>query len=104
MAQVKYSHQHSLGFMQLIRVEPGIFVANMCAQHGISYTGEQTVSYTALTECLHKLIHHLGDDNYSMHMPRIGAGLGGGSWHRIEQIIEETLCAHDIPVYVYDLR
>jgi len=36
-------------------------------------------------------------------MPRIGAGLAGGDWDTIEAIITEELCAHDIPVTVYDL-
>jgi hypothetical protein len=36
-------------------------------------------------------------------MPRIGVGLGGGSWPVIEGIIRETLCSKGVSVFVYDL-
>lgn len=35
-------------------------------------------------------------------MPRIGCGLAGGEWSVVEPIIISTLCANNIPVYVYD--
>jgi hypothetical protein len=39
----------------------------------------------------------------SVHMPRIGAGLAGGKWDVISQIVEDELTAKGIPVTVYDL-
>jgi hypothetical protein len=36
-------------------------------------------------------------------MPRIGCGLAGGQWSEIEPIIERTLLAAGVEVYVYDL-
>jgi O-acetyl-ADP-ribose deacetylase (regulator of RNase III) len=38
----------------------------------------------------------------SVHMPRIGCGLAGGTWERIGPLVEEELSARDIPVTVYD--
>ncbi len=35
-------------------------------------------------------------------MPRIGCGLAGGTWARIEPLITTTLCAQDVDVTVYD--
>jgi hypothetical protein len=35
-------------------------------------------------------------------MPRIGCGLAGGDWSRIEPLIEEQLCARGVQVTVYD--
>lgn len=35
-------------------------------------------------------------------MPRIGCGLAGGKWSRIEPLIANTLCARDVEVTVYD--
>ncbi|WP_285749234.1 hypothetical protein [Lentzea sp. NBRC 105346] len=35
-------------------------------------------------------------------MPRIGCGLAGGEWDRIEPLITSELVDHDIPVTVYD--
>lgn len=39
----------------------------------------------------------------TVHIPRIGCGLAGGSWDKVENIIKETLCKNNIQVYVYDL-
>lgn len=36
-------------------------------------------------------------------MPRIGCGLAGGRWDRIEPLIVATLSAAGIEVTVYDL-
>ena len=36
-------------------------------------------------------------------MPRIGCGLAGGSWDKIEAIIEQTLLKNNIEVFVCDL-
>ncbi|MCT2277673.1 hypothetical protein M3G91_08560 [Micromonospora chalcea] len=38
----------------------------------------------------------------SVHMPRIGCGLAGGSWQRIEPLIRQALSDRGIPVTVYD--
>ncbi len=38
-----------------------------------------------------------------IHMPRIGCGLAGGDWSKIEKLIERSFCANDIHVIVYDL-
>ena len=39
----------------------------------------------------------------SVHMPRIGTGQAGGSWSIIEDLVDNELCAHGVPVTVYDL-
>ena len=91
----------SLGEMRLIQVEPYIYVANMIAQRGIK-TGSKGVPirYDAVEKCLSTLSVEAAKLNASVHMPRIGCGLAGGKWEKIEPLIEKTL--HGIPVYVYD--
>jgi hypothetical protein len=37
-------------------------------------------------------------------MPRIGCGLAGGDWSRIEPLIEESLVRRGLPVSVYDFE
>jgi hypothetical protein len=39
----------------------------------------------------------------SVHMPRIGCGLAGGEWSRIEPLIVNSLCEKGVDVTVYDL-
>ncbi len=38
----------------------------------------------------------------SVHMPRIGCGLAGGKWSRVEPLVTERLAKRDIAVTVYD--
>lgn len=82
--------------------EERTFVANMVAQKGIfPKDGVPPIRYVALKTCL----THLGEfaeyvGNASIHMPRIGCGLAGGTWTEVEKLIEESLSHHQ--VYVYD--
>lgn len=85
-----------------------ITVANMIAQRGVGYdnTGFPPIRYNSLRTCLGDVayvINDMHDGLPSVHMPRIGCGLAGGKWDIVSTIIEDTLCAAGIPVYVYDL-
>lgn len=77
----------------------------MIAQNGIKKPhhpeGLRYVDYDALKTCLMKVGQYVGGK--SVHMPRIGVGLGGGSWPVVEGIILETLCNKGINVFVYHL-
>jgi O-acetyl-ADP-ribose deacetylase (regulator of RNase III) len=93
-----------LGAIELVQVEPMVFVANMIAQTlGWSSLQGPPIRYEALSECLHKLAQNAKIYNASVHMPRIGAGLAGGSWSKIEEIIKESLVDEGVSVTVYDL-
>ena len=92
-----------LGAIQVIKVDQYTYVGNMIAQQGIK-TGSNGVPirYEAVKECLSKIVAEAKDLNASVHMPRIGCGLAGGKWEKIEPIINKTLLANDIATYVYD--
>jgi len=93
-----------LGATQLVTVEPALLVANMVAQHGVRATnGVPPIRYDALRECLIALAESATARAASVHMPRIGCGLAGGTWPEVEAIIEATLVAAAVPVGVYDL-
>jgi O-acetyl-ADP-ribose deacetylase (regulator of RNase III) len=93
-----------LGAIRLVPVRPDIWVANMVAQHGLR-TGSAgpPIRYDAVQRCLTALADRAVELAASVHLPRIGCGLAGGRWDRIEPIITGTLCARDIPTTVYDL-
>ncbi|MFC9297155.1 macro domain-containing protein [Streptomyces sp. NPDC057011] len=92
-----------LGAVQVVRVKPDTWVANMVAQRGIrTGSGGPPIRYDAVSRCLAVLADHATELNASVHMPRIGCGLAGGTWSRIEPLITDTLCARDIEVTVYD--
>lgn len=89
----------------------GVLVANMIAQRGIrrDRSAPPAVDYKALWSCLDKLGDEIAltrsprNSKASVHMPRIGCGLGGGSWDEIEPIIDSTLTTRGVSVTVYDL-
>ncbi|MER6385220.1 macro domain-containing protein [Streptomyces sp. NPDC001118] len=92
-----------LGAVQLVRVEPSVWVANMIGQHGIR-TGSKgvPVRYEAIDTALARLADDVIERGASVHMPRIGCGLAGGKWSRIEPLITERLIKRGTAVTVYD--
>jgi O-acetyl-ADP-ribose deacetylase (regulator of RNase III) len=94
-----------LGHVQFLRLASDLWIANMIAQHGIRSTSAGSpIRYDAVTQCLWTLERFARQTQASVHMPRIGCGLAGGAWDRIEPVIRDTLSAHGVAVTVYDLR
>jgi len=96
----------ALGAAQFVPVQTDITVANMIGQHGIArrgHKGAPPVRYEAIRLALRHVADYATAHSASVHMPRIGAGLAGGDWTTIEQIIEDELSARSIPATVYDL-
>ena len=96
------SNDFGLGAIRLVQVQPDIWVANMIGQRGTK-TGSNgpPVRYPAIEQCLAALAGQAKQLEASVHMPRIGCGLAGGSWDKVEPLITRTLCAADIEVTVY---
>ena len=93
-----------LGGAQLVEIpKTDIAVVNMVAQHGLKVRdGVPPIRYGALETSLHKLQMMANRLKASIHMPRIGTGLAGGDWEKIEPLLDKLL--GDLPVYVYDLN
>jgi len=92
-----------LGAVRLVQVRPDTWVANMVGQRGIKRgSNGPPIRYDAVDRCLTALAGHATRLAASVHLPRIGCGLAGGRWDRIEPLIITALCAQDIPVTVYD--
>ena len=97
------SNDFELGAVQFVQVEDDLWVANMIGQHGLKRTKEgPPIRYNAVKKCLAKVVKKAVEIEASVHMPRIGCGLAGGKWEKIEPIITRQLCEKDIAVYVYD--
>ncbi|GIE90285.1 macro domain-containing protein [Actinoplanes regularis] len=104
-----------LGAVQMVAVGPELWVANLVGQHGITTErglrtstgyepdGGPPVRYDAIREGLTTLTDQARARGASVHMPRIGCGLAGGTWSEVEPLILATLCARDVPTIVYDL-
>ncbi|MBX3170766.1 MAG: Appr-1-p processing protein [Candidatus Eremiobacteraeota bacterium] len=93
-----------LGGAQLVEIpHTDIAVVNLVAQHGLkAREGVPPIRYGALETSLHKLQMMANRLKASIHMPRLGCGLAGGDWERIEPLLNKLLW--DFPVYVYDLN
>jgi O-acetyl-ADP-ribose deacetylase (regulator of RNase III) len=92
-----------LGAVRLVRVDTRLWVANMIGQHGVR-TGSKgpPVRYDAIEEALTVLGTRALELGASVHMPRIGCGLAGGRWGKVEPLVLERLSTRGVRVTVYD--
>ncbi|MFD6034958.1 macro domain-containing protein [Streptomyces griseoincarnatus] len=97
------ANDFGLGAVQLVQAERYVWVANMIGQRGVR-TGSKgvPVRYEAIDTALDRLAGHALELGASVHMPRIGCGLAGGRWSRVEPLVEERLVRRGVPVTVYD--
>lgn len=95
------SGEFKLGNVQLIPVGMKLYVANMVAQDGFGENGRIPLRYDALEKCLLTLNDLANGTKLSVHMPRIGCGLAGGTWAEVGPIVEKSLAG--VGAYVYDL-
>jgi O-acetyl-ADP-ribose deacetylase (regulator of RNase III) len=94
----------ALGEVQFVTVAERLWVANLIGQHDVRPRGGVApVRYEAIREGLRAVAVFARGEGASVHMPRIGAGLAGGSWEVISAIVEEELASQGVPVTVYDL-
>ncbi|WP_316787696.1 macro domain-containing protein [Pedobacter frigoris] len=93
-----------LGQVQFVQVEAELWVANLIGQHKINKDeqGNAPIRYEAILSGLDKVGEYALENNMTVHMPRIGCGLAGGTWDKIEPIIQSTLTGRNISVTVYD--
>lgn len=83
------------------REGPIRFVVNSYTQYsyGRSYDGGAPLDYDALTLCMRKINYRF--KGFKIGLPQIGAGLAGGDWNRIKQIIQTELKDCDVTVVIY---
>lgn len=93
----------ALGGVQSVMVRSNLVVCNMVAQRGTkSGSNGPPIRYEALGLCLVRIVVSARQFHASVHMPRIGCGLAGGKWEKVEPLIQQTLCDADVDVTVYD--
>ena len=92
-----------LGQSLPVLIDSELVVWNAITQNLFGKTGERFVSYDAIEECFRNIDQQItawdlvreADDNLwpekHIHIPLVGAGLGGGNWEIIREIIEQTV-------------
>ncbi len=100
----KLQESFSLGQVQFVQVETNVWVANIIGQHKINNdkNGNPPIRYEAVSSGLEKVAQFSNEHNATVHMPRIGCGLAGGTWDKIEPLIIETMTPKNVAVTVYD--
>jgi len=96
----------ALGNVQFVPVATAIWVANIIGQSGIAkdrFSYPPPIRYQAIRKGLETVCGFALHHNASIHMPRMGAGLAGGNWQLIAEIVEAELCNRGVSVTVYDL-
>lgn len=92
-----------LGAVQFVQVSPFVHVANLVGQHGMRRGSKGVpVRYEAIDTGLAAVADRARELGASVHMPRIGCGLAGGTWARVEPLISARLTDRGVPVTVYD--
>lgn len=104
----KYQNEGwKLGDVQIVELVKGEFplIANCATQNGYGYADGQTVfvSYPAVTRVMQALEKYCREKNYDLAIPRIGAGLAGGDWELIKNIIEKVFSNSSVTIEVYSL-
>ncbi len=95
-----------LGRVQNVTVRecPGTVVSNMIAQNGtMCKTNLKPIKYASLIRCMESIELSLRNvKNVEIHAPKFGAGLAGGRWDVIEELIQEIWVDNGLKVIVYN--
>jgi len=90
----------ALGQVQFVAVGDDLWVANLIGQRDIvARDGVPPVRYDAIEEGLRRVAAFAAEHDATVHMPRIGAGLAGGDWAKIEAVITRALAHASVTVY-----
>ena len=78
--------------------DSGPTIANCITQLQFGREGKKYVSYKAIQECFETVAEYASRKAEHVHYPLIGAGLGGGDWAIISEIIDAVFAK---PIYVH---
>ncbi|MFE7761522.1 Appr-1-p processing protein [Streptomyces sp. NPDC057438] len=101
--RARADNDFGLGAAQFVRVGPYLRAANLVGRHGTrSGSKGAPVRYEAIDTALGLLADQALELEASVHVPRIGCGLAGGRWSRVEPLTADRLVRRGIPVTVDD--
>lgn len=87
--------------------ETDIIIVNCITQQNYGHDGRKYVSYDAIDSCtktLYNLVQsEIETDEVNFHFPLLGAGLAGGDWNIISNIIDTNLSHKSINKTLYIL-
>lgn len=90
LGEIQYSHQAD-----------GKIIANCATQFSYLPRGICHADYLAIKQCMENL-KYVASPNFTIAIPKIGAGLAGGDWSIIEPILFDIFNDYDITIYTID--
>ena len=98
-------HGLVLGNVYEFRATPTLIIWNAITQEGFGQP-TRNCSYDAIENCFRLINQSITGSWHSnvpeeLHIPQIGAGLGGGNWEIIREIIEQTVT---VPTILWVLK
>jgi len=95
-----FAASKGLNFLgNIYAIEVGNFiVVNAYTQD--NWRGKNNFDYNAIREAMRKINKKF--KGKSIGVPKIGAGLAGGNWDIIAEIIKEELCDMDVTLVIYE--
>jgi hypothetical protein len=104
----------ALGCIQIVPVSyigtingmKSVSVCNMIAQHRLisDSLSRPPIRYVALADCMKKVAAIAEAEEAEIHAPKFGAGLSGGQWEFIEELIRELWLDRKLSVTIYKLE
>lgn len=91
-----------LGEVQLVYATDDLTIANCATQYDFG-TDKVQADYGAIGEVFQKLIAYCEEHDLPLALPRIGAGLAGGDWNVINNILQQAAQEKDVDITVYSL-
>lgn len=89
-----------LGEVQFVKTGSGeTYIANCATQDNYGYSGELNADYNAIRTAMETVKCFAMIKNLTVAIPKIGAGLAGGDWTIIENILKEVFSDYDVSVY-----
>lgn len=88
------------GRVDLAECSETIKVANMFAQ---DLGGNRPLQYNYLSQCMEFVAHRTYFSEATIVAPKFGAGLAGGNWNFIHDLIYDCWIRRGIPVFIYEL-
>jgi O-acetyl-ADP-ribose deacetylase (regulator of RNase III) len=88
-----------LGDVQFVKVYGERYIANCATQDEYYPRNKCHADYDAIRICMMRVKDFAIANNMKIAIPKIGAGLAGGDWNVIEQILKEVFSDYDVTVY-----
>lgn len=93
-----------LGHVYSVKVETDVTIIHLIGQHGVRHVGgAPPVRYDAIARGFACIEDMMWGGRVSIHAPRLGCGLAGGEWSKVEPLLQQHFIDAGIPVTIYDL-